>query len=97
MAVCCFTPHFLSTLFFFFFFYIATAWNKQFPTGEDAIIRGKVLFSWRRASAGKQNYPEMAPNENQELQSRLHDLSNALFLTSVSHTQKCFVDLRLII
>lgn len=81
----------------FFFFYIATAWNKQFPTGEDAIIRGKVLFSWRRASAGKQNYPEMAPNENQELRGRLHDLSNVLFLMSVSHTQKCFVDLRLII
>lgn len=66
--------------------------------GEDAILRGKVLFSWRRTSAGEQNYPETALNMKNGLWGRLHDLSNVLFLMSVeSHTKKCLVDLQLII
>lgn len=65
--------------------------------GEDAILGGKVLFKWRSASAGEQNYPETALNMKKGLWSRLDDLSNVLFLTFVSHTQKCFVDLQLII
>lgn len=56
--------------------------------GEDAILRGKVLFNWRRTSAGEQNYPETALNMKKGLWSRLHDLSNVLFLMSVeSHTK----------
>lgn len=71
--------------------------QAEHGAGEDAILRGKVLFNWRRASTGEQNYPEMALTMKNGLWSRLDDFSNVLSLVSVSHAQKCFVDLQLII
>lgn len=62
---------------------------------EDAILRGKALFNWRRTRAWEQNYPETALNVKKGLWSRLDDLSNVLFLRYVSHTQVSFVGLQI--